>query len=742
VSNDHPKVASRAASEPGLNRYHELLDREILPCLERPGRYIGPFEVRGFATEGADAERLALLWPSLPESHHIPQDLAPIRQALENRLRTPLEFACVPAPECAARLAACRLPYFSRPRWLPLAHFSRLAVWLEDPLQVFGLLSILEASGLPLRTKERAKAPSIWAGGPAVPYLAPLLEHWVDAQLPTGNPEAFAEALVEARPENAEKTSPGAGGIFSLPADSKDPQRFICGELGLGQSRARPLLEGHLSRPLCDVIPGFAGARSTHMHLYAASSRLRASLGLSGDEELRAALREALAHESRQLTLHLGLGLPQERPEDRAALGEFLRQVVRIAPRGSRQVQLIVRPYLGLAAQESPSAADLAGWSAAIEDRARSLRVKGVYPSEAALQLSSWIVRRGAEAVAEVEALHAAGLRHADEDGVLHRFARERDFSAESPAATSASESAAGKPNPSAVESTGVEKLSPVPPSLDANGHPLPNEPTREKQEKPDRWQRWNALVPREYPLRLIFEKSGRARYLSHREMSDLLVEAFRRGGLPLAVAGVVSPRPKLSFGPSLPVGVAGHHEFVDLSLTRKPTEILSSINEHLPEGLLARAARYLPPGARKSLLPVERARYRALVPPPQVATVREGLERFSAQPSWEIERIKGEKVTKIELKAQVTNIDFQLSDAGAAELRFDLTLDTEGARPRAREFLASLLGVDGDDVRRIILSRECLLSRGGQVLGSWKTPLELVDLALRRSRQAIKRNT
>ena len=195
MSNDHPKVALGAASESGLNRYHELLDREILPCLERPGRYIGPFEVRGFATEGAEAERLSLLWPSLPESHHIPQDLAPIRQALENRLRTPLEFACVPAPECAARLAACRLPYFSRPRWLPLSRFSQLAVWLEDPLQVFGLLSILEAAGLPLRKKERSLAPSVWAGGPAVPYLTALLELWVDNQISTADPEAYAEAL-------------------------------------------------------------------------------------------------------------------------------------------------------------------------------------------------------------------------------------------------------------------------------------------------------------------------------------------------------------------------------------------------------------------------------------------------------------------------------------------------------------------------------------------------------------------
>ncbi|HKI84392.1 MAG TPA: TIGR03936 family radical SAM-associated protein [Candidatus Krumholzibacteria bacterium] len=739
MSNDHPKVASRAASEPGLNRYHELLDREILPCLERPGRHIGPFEVRGFATEGAEAERLSLLWPSVPESHYIPRELAPIRQALERRLRTPLEFACAPAPECAARLSASHLPYFSRPGWLPLARFSQLALWLEDPLQVFGLLSILEAAGLPLRSQERGGAPPVWAGGPAVASLAPLLESWVDRQIPTADPEAYAEALAQAKPEASRASDSTPSADLSLAPDPKDPRRFECGDVGVGKTRARSLLRAQLSRPLCEVDPGFAGARSTRMYLFAANSRLRASLGLSGEDEVRAALREALAHESRQLTLHLAVGLPRESAEDRAAIGELLGQVVRIAPRGARQIQLVLRPYLGDSSEESHSPAQLARWSAAVEERARSLRLKAEFPSEAALRLSSWIMTCGAEAATQVESFHAAGLRHGDEDGVLLRFVRKHGIPEESSLVSAAAEPA---PVAAAPEPTGLEGVAPLPPSLDANGHPLDSGQSSHTQQKPDRWQRWNALVPREYPLRLIFEKSGRARHLSHRETSDLLVEAFRRGGLPLAIAGVVSPRPKLSFGPSLPVGVVGLHEFVDLSLTRKPTEILSSINEHLPEGILVRAARYLPPGARKALLPVERAHYRALIPPSQVDAVREGLRRFSAESSWEIERVKGEKVTRIELKAQVTNIDLRVIESKAAELRFDLALDAEGARPRAREFLASVLGVDCDDVRTITLSRECLLSRGGQILGSWKTPLELVDLAVRRSRQAIKRNT
>lgn len=745
MSNDHPQVASRAASEPELNRYHELLDREILPCLERPGRYIGPFEVRGFAPEGASAKRLALLWPSVPESHRLPRGLAPFRQALENQLRTPLDFACAPAPECAAQLDKNRLPYFTRPGWLPLSTVSALAIWFEDPAQVFGFLSILEASGLPLRAKDRSNGPRVWAAGPATRSLAALLPAWADEVLAISDPTRFAEALAEALLASSPKRGQDASSPAISAPRSSNPARLACPDVGVGQVQARLILPEHLRCPLAEVRHGFAGARVTRLHVLAASSRLRASLGLSCDEELQAAVREALAHESRQLELQLAVGLPGEQDEDRTAIGAFLEQLVRIAPRGARQIQLVLSPYLAASAEDA-TPAQLARWVGAIESRARSLRLKSTFPSLAGLSLLSWILRQEAQGAEAIEALHAAGVRHGDADLVFELAMRAPGFeSVFAPELSDDPSAAEALPQTEASGNTvptGLERVLPIPASLDEDGHPLLADELGKSGRKDDRWRRWSALVPHEHQLRLIFEKRDQARHLSHREMSDLLVEACRRGGVPLAIAGVVSPRPKLSFGPSLPVGVAGLHEFVDLSLTRKPSGILSAINEHLPEGLLARAARYLPPGARRNFLPVERARYRVTVPSERVDDLHKGLDRFRSETSWEIERVKGERITRLDLKAQVTNIVLHVDDAGSADLRFDLALDTDGARPRPREFVASLLGVDRDDVRTLPLTRECLLSRGGDLMGSWKTPLELVDVAMRRSRQAIKRNT
>ena len=57
----------------------ELLDREILPCLERPGRLLGPFDLPSATVTGET--KMALVWPSISEGAHAPAALRPGRPA-------------------------------------------------------------------------------------------------------------------------------------------------------------------------------------------------------------------------------------------------------------------------------------------------------------------------------------------------------------------------------------------------------------------------------------------------------------------------------------------------------------------------------------------------------------------------------------------------------------------------------------------------------------------------------------
>lgn len=89
---------------------------------------------------------------------------------------------------------------------------------------------------------------------------------------------------------------------------------------------------------------------------------------------------------------------------------------------------------------------------------------------------------------------------------------------------------------------------------------------------------------------RLEYRKQDIARYFSHRELMTTLQRALRRASFPLSYTRGHHPRPKLSFGPSLGVGVAGLREYVDLELDREisTSEYLPLLNDHLPPGLSA----------------------------------------------------------------------------------------------------------------------------------------------------------
>jgi len=734
VTNDHQEVATRAASDPELSRYHVLLDEEILPRLERPGRYVGPFEVRGIAPRSA-LTRFALLWPSMPESHHVPRELAPVKAALEAHLHHAVECASVPPADLSQALAERGLCLFTRPGWIPLSRFTTLAIWMEHPAQVLGLLSLLKAAGLPLAASARADRPRLLAGGPGAVYLSSLLSAWVDEVHRDPTADAFAAFVAAAPPADATRA---AASPFLQPPDAKTgpagpaPSAPNGGRAeaarpgGPVEERVRPLLAIHRQRPLQEIRERFGGARLTRLHLWAASEPLRRRLGLATGQEVIESVREALAHEARVLEIDLALGLPEETARDREAVVLLGRQLAEMAPRGNRQLRFRLHACLESSALPREEFERLSG----ALGRAQ-LKVQLSSPAEEGVVRA--LHEAGRDAAAVVESVVEAGVGSGDLDSAfssgLWQAWRDPAAGADPPIQDE---------DPVEDSPTGLEDLPAIAGTLDANGQRV--DAHRPKGARRDRWQRWSALVRGEHQLRVIYEKRGRARHLSHQETMEIFVEACRRGGLALAAAGVVSPRPKLNFGPPLPAGIEGLDEFVDLSLTHKTAGAAYALNEHLPEGLRVRWARYLPPGDKSAHARVEKTRYSVRLPHSLTAEFRAGVERFNRSRTWEIQRVKTDGNLTIDLKAQVTNVEYVEGGDGPARLGFDLDIVDSIPRARPYEVVAALIDVDAIDVRTIPLCRVSLLSRGGEPMGDWKTPRQLLELAVRKSRQAVKR--
>ncbi len=92
--------------------------------------------------------------------------------------------------------------------------------------------------------------------------------------------------------------------------------------------------------------------------------------------------------------------------------------------------------------------------------------------------------------------------------------------------------------------------------------------------------------------LRICFDKHGKVRFTSHRDVARIWERALRRASLPVAYSQGFSPRPKLSFGLALSTGYESDAEYLDVDLD--PDRIAAIdldtlpavLSKHLPLGM------------------------------------------------------------------------------------------------------------------------------------------------------------
>ena len=90
--------------------------------------------------------------------------------------------------------------------------------------------------------------------------------------------------------------------------------------------------------------------------------------------------------------------------------------------------------------------------------------------------------------------------------------------------------------------------------------------------------------------LRLRFEKTGRAIYISHLDLLRTMQRAFLRAQLPIKYSEGFNPHAIISFALPLSVGASSHCEIMDFRLREyvRPSEIVERLNAALPEGIVA----------------------------------------------------------------------------------------------------------------------------------------------------------
>ena len=89
--------------------------------------------------------------------------------------------------------------------------------------------------------------------------------------------------------------------------------------------------------------------------------------------------------------------------------------------------------------------------------------------------------------------------------------------------------------------------------------------------------------------LRLLFEKTGEAVWISHLDLMRLFQRAFKRANLPLTHTQGYNPRPSVSIALPLSVGVESVCEFLDFELEGEKVDcckIVERLNDALVKGV------------------------------------------------------------------------------------------------------------------------------------------------------------
>ena len=113
--------------------------------------------------------------------------------------------------------------------------------------------------------------------------------------------------------------------------------------------------------------------------------------------------------------------------------------------------------------------------------------------------------------------------------------------------------------------------------------------------------------------LRLLFEKKGRAKYISHLDLSAAMSRAFVRSGVPVYYTQGFHPHIYLNFLLPLSLGYESSCEMVDFRVEATffdPAQILESLRKVLPEGL--RPLAVYPPTMKGNLIAF--AKYRIVI--------------------------------------------------------------------------------------------------------------------------------
>ena len=217
---------------------------------------------------------------------------------------------------------------------------------------------------------------------------------------------------------------------------------------------------------------------------------------------------------------------------------------------------------------------------------------------------------------------------------------------------------------------------------------------------------------------RFQYEKKGKARFLSHLDLVRIFTRALRASNLPVAYSCGYRARPRVSFGPPLPLGFTSRSEYFDLELATAPQDDpIAALNALLPEGIRFVEWKRLAPGTGSLSSVCTMARYTVEFPEHFVAQTDMSLEEIRSVLSGAKDSLAKKGTVTIERGAHSRPREIELGSAikgialsNGKRLVLEMLLSLQGTNViRPDEVVGILLGDKEVETKYLLIERIAL---------------------------------
>ncbi len=152
--------------------------------------------------------------------------------------------------------------------------------------------------------------------------------------------------------------------------------------------------------------------------------------------------------------------------------------------------------------------------------------------------------------------------------------------------------------------------------------------------------------------VRAVFEKTGRAKYISHLDLNRCMLRIFRRSKLPVWYTEGFNPHPYFSFALALSLGFESDCEILDFTLNEELPfdEVRDKMNAVMPEGMRISSVR---PQGRK-ITEIAKAEYELILSSADHVKLGEAVDVLMSQPEILIEKKTKKGIKIVDLKPSI----------------------------------------------------------------------------------------